>query len=244
MVLQSVGRDFNPNWITGAVLELGRTAISVFVLTLTMIASGASAESGKQFAYSGIAFDLPSQPLGTALEAFARISSREVLYDGALAVGRRSSVVDGTYTPEVALQILLAGTGLRADFKDADFFIVGLAPAEKAARGHRSAEQARYYGRLQASLRTAFCGKSVLPDGNRIAARLWVGQWGQVLQVKALGSTGGSELDARVEAVLRGLRLGSPPPADFAQPITIVVMPGDATEGCDSGRQPSVRAGP
>jgi hypothetical protein len=244
MVLQSVGRDFNLNWITGAVLELGRTAISVFVLTLTMIGSGASAESDKQLAYSGIAFDLPSQPLGTALEAFARVSNREVLYDGALAVGRRSSLVDGTYTPEVALQILLAGTGLRADFKDADFFVVGLAPAERAARGHRSAVQARYYGRLQASLKTAFCGNSVLPDGNRIAARLWVGQWGQVLQVKALGPTGGSELDARVEAVLRGLRLGGPPPADFAQPITIVIMPGDATEVCDSGRQPSVKAGP
>jgi hypothetical protein len=244
MVLQSVERSFNPNWIAGAVLELGRTAISVFVLTLTMIGSGAGAESGRQLAYSGIAFDIPSQPLGIALEAFARIASREVLYDGALAVGRRSSLVDGVYTPEVALQILLAGTGLWADFKDADFFIVGLAPAERAAPGHRSVEQVRYYGRLQASLKTAFCGNNVLPDGNRVAARLWVGQWGQVLQVKALGSTGSSELDLHVEAALRGLRLGGPPPVDFAQPITIVIMPSDAAEGCDSGRQPPVKAGP
>jgi hypothetical protein len=247
MMLQRVGRDFKPNWIISAVFGLGRTAISVFVLTLTMIASGVGVESSKQPADGGIAFNIPSQPLGSALEAYARVSSREVLYDGALAVGRRSSLIDGIYTPEVALQILLAGTGLWADFKDADFFIVGLASAEKpvhASAGRRSAEHVRYYGRLQASLRTAFCGGSVLPDGNRVAARLWVGQWGQVLQVKKLGSTGSGELDQHVEAVLRGLKLGSPPPAGFAQPITIVIMPSDATQDCDSARQPPVKAGP
>jgi hypothetical protein len=246
MVLQRVGRDFKSNW-AGAACGLGRAVISVFVLAFTMIASGVGAESGKQPVHGGIAFNIPSQPLGTALEAYARISSREVLYDGALALGRRSSLVDGVYAPEVALQILLAGTGLWADFKDADFFIVGSASAEKpdhASAGRGSAEHARYYGRLQASLRTAFCGGRVLPDGNRVAARLWVGQWGQVLQVKELGSTGSGELDQQVETVLRGLRLGGPPPVDLAQPITIVIMPGDATHDCDSARQPPGKAGP
>lgn len=248
-MLQRVGREFEPGRHARVVLgfRLGWAAISVFMLTLTMITSGAGAESGKQPVYGGIVFNIPSQPLGTALETYARISSREVLYDGALAVGRRSSLVDGFYTPEVALQILLAGTGLWADIKDAEFFVVGLASAEKPAQasaGHRSAEHVRYYGRLQASLRTAFCGSSVLPDGNRVAARLWVGQLGQVLQVKKLGSTGSGELDQHVEAVLRGLRLGGPPPVGFAQPITIVIMPSDAAQDCDSARQPPVKAGP
>ena len=207
----------------------------------------AVAASGKQPADRGFVFNIPPQPLSTALEAYARISRREVLYDGALAVGRRSSLVDGFYAPEVALQILLAGSGLWADFKDADFFVVRLTSSEKpsqAATGRQSADHMRYYGRLQASLRTAFCGDSVLPEGNRVAARIWIGQWGQVLQVKQLGSTGRDELDQHVEAVLRGLKVNGPPPADFAQPITIVIMPSDAAPDCDSGRRSSVKAGP
>jgi hypothetical protein len=230
-------------------LRLACAVILVFALTLTAICPAAAAGAERQDVDGGIAFNIPPQPLATALEIYARISSREVLYEGALAAGRRSSLVEGVYTPEAALQILLAGTGLWADFKDANFFVVGLASTAKPASapaGRRSAEHMRYYGRLQASLKTAFCGTDVLPDGDRVAARLWVGQSGQVLQVKKLAPAGSVELDRQVEAVLRGLTLGGPPPADFAQPITIVIMPSapDAMQGCDTSRRLPLAAHP
>lgn len=195
-----------------------------------------------------IEFSIAPQPLGAALEVYARVSRRHVLYNGKLAEGHRSSLVDGIYTPEVALQVLLAGTGLWADFKDADFFVVGLAPIEAPGRdvARQSVEHRRYYGLLQARMKTAFCGMHVLPDDSRVAARLWVGQTGEVLQVKTLDVTGGHEVEQRVDRTLRGLRLGAPPPAGFAQPITIVVLPSalDGRQECESAHQRPTRAGP
>ncbi len=247
-MLQRGGREFKPDWIVGVVpgFRLGSAAILTFALTMAMMTLAVAA-SDRLPVGGGIGFNIPPQPLGTALETYARMSGREVLYDGALSLGRRSSLVDGVYAPEVALQILLAGTGLWADFKDPEFFILGLASPEKpdqASTGRRSTEQVRYYARLQASLKTAFCGNGVLPDGNRVAARLWIGQWGDVLQVERLGSTGRSELDQQVEKALHGLRLDGPPPAGFAQPVTIVIMPSDAALDCDNARRLPVRAGP
>ena len=190
-----------------------------------------------------LAFNIPSQPLGAALEVFARMSRREVLYDGALSEGRRSSLVEGIYTPEVALQILLAGTGLWADFKDTDFFVVGPVPTDASVRSgaaRQPLDHRRYYGLLQASLRTAFCGTHVVSDSSRIAARLWIGQAGEVLQVKTLGSTGSDQMDRSVDAALRQMSLGVAPPAGFAQPITIVVLPSDPDmrEDCAGRRVP------
>ncbi|WP_130580181.1 TonB C-terminal domain-containing protein [Bradyrhizobium sp. Leo170] len=202
--------------------------------------------SGKKAASSSLAFNIPSQPLGTALEVYARISSREVLYDGALSEGRRSSLVEGIYTPEVALQILLAGTGLWADFKDTDFFVVGPVPADATVRGgatRQPLDHRRYYGLLQAGLKAVFCGTPAVPDSSRIAARLWIGQAGQVLQVKTLSSTGSDQMDRSVDAALRQISLGVAPPAGFAQPITIVVLPNDPDMRQDCGRRVPSRTG-
>ncbi|WP_407181487.1 TonB family protein [Bradyrhizobium sp. STM 3562] len=192
------------------------------------------------------AFDLPSQPLGAALEGYARISGREVLYDGRLAEGRRSSPVQGAYTAETALQILLAGSGLKADAKADGFFVLSRVPARSAAeRGLRlSAADTHYYGVLQAGLRAELCGSHALPETGRIAARLWLSQTGAVLQARLLGSTGNSEWDQRAIAALRRLQIAGPPPG-FAQPVTIVVLPrpSDGDDGCAAQRQSPTRAG-
>jgi TonB family protein len=215
------------SWTLFAVSVVLVLCISTFISNPGAADSGVS---GKRAASSSRAFNIPSQPLGAALEVYARISSREVLYDGALSEGRRSSLVEGNYTPEVALQILLAGTGLWADFKDTDFFVVGPVPTDARVQGgvaRQPSDHRRYYGLLQAGLRTVFCGTRSVRDSSRIAARLWIGQAGQVLQVKTLSSTGSDEMDRSVDAALRQISLGVAPPAGFAQPITIVVLPSD-----------------
>lgn len=225
--------------------RVDRLAISVFGLVLT-IASPVSAVEIRQHPGRGdIVFKILAQPLERALEIYARSSGREILYDSALANGRRSSLVDGIYTPEVGLQILLAGTGLVADFKDSGFFVVEPPPAKTStvAAAKRPDDNTRYYGRLQTSLKVAFCANRVLPDDQRVAARLWIDPYGGILQAKTL-TYNGSEVDSRVEEVLRGLRIGSAPPAGFAQPITIVIMPGDAARDCDSIRLFPTTAGP
>ena len=57
-------------------------------------------------------FNIASQPLGTALNAFAEATGWQVNVPTELITGRTSSGISGSYQPEEALQALLAGTGM------------------------------------------------------------------------------------------------------------------------------------
>lgn len=61
-------------------------------------------------------FDIPPQALASALASFGEATNLQILYDAALARGLRTEGVSGSYIPEQALRILLAGTGLTARF--------------------------------------------------------------------------------------------------------------------------------
>jgi len=186
---------------------------ALVVLALSVVASEAA--SGRSVAR----YDIPAQSLAPALESYARVSSREVLYDGRLAEGRRSSLVQGSYPADVALRILLAGSGLEASNKDDRFFMLSPQPAE-AAPGQAALYD--FYAKLQAALRSAWCHQQSWPGARRVAARLWLDDAGRVLQVKLLAASIGGNDEARAVAVLRRLQVGQPPPG-FAQPVTIVI---------------------
>ncbi len=66
-----------------------------------------------------IEFNIPAQPLTSALNTFAEISGRQVSYPAELAKGRSSSPVIGMHSPDTALGLLLGGTGLTYRFTDA-----------------------------------------------------------------------------------------------------------------------------
>src|SRR6202012_6261247 len=59
-------------------------------------------------------FDIAAQPLVNALDAYSSLTGFETLYDSAIARGRSSSAVQGTFTAADALRIMLAGTSLSA----------------------------------------------------------------------------------------------------------------------------------
>jgi hypothetical protein len=198
-----------------------------------------------------MAFDIPSQSLSEALETYGDITGWEVLYNSNFAVGRRSGAVKGRFTPPGALQVLLAGTGLMARYTDANSFVLVPAtrPAINSGRAASPPPRWYYYGRIQDSLRTALCRNDAAQPGHyRIAAQFWIGPTGDVAHYQRLGSTGQSETDSRIDRTLSNLRIGAPPPAGFAEPVTILVVPQapNVSLSCDSdpaGLQP-VRAGP
>ncbi|MBR1220903.1 STN domain-containing protein [Bradyrhizobium sp. U87765 SZCCT0131] len=204
--------------------------VAAFFLIMQCVSSSLPHADATEYRSTGAAplhFHIAALPLGDALEIFARVSGREILYAGELATGRRSAAVDGAYRPETALQILLAGTGLLADAKDDGVFVV-MRQDVAGANGVRNAvSESAYYGRIQTALRRTFCGWPVSPIERRVAARLWIGPSGEVLQVKGLAEAD-SERD-RIEVALRGLRIG-PPPSGFAQPVTIVIRSGPLDE--------------
>ncbi|AXK80669.1 hypothetical protein DW352_09195 [Pseudolabrys taiwanensis] len=85
-----------------------------------------------------INFDLAPQPLGTALVAFANQTGMTALVDGELASGLQSSSVIGRFSPQDALQVLLAGTGLVIRYAGANAFTVGLPPPQASVGTQRS----------------------------------------------------------------------------------------------------------
>jgi hypothetical protein len=196
--------------------------------------TGFAAGQGKNPADS-VTFDIPSQPLISALESYGAASKREVLYDARLATDRVSTEVKGTFAPPEALRILLSGTGLVGRFASETAVVV--VPSLPSVAGQRAPTvdtkkdgnpllRARYYGLVQDRIRDAFCRREALRPGNyRIAVRFWVAPTGAVQQTQLLSRTGDGRMDQAIETTLRELRIGEVPPPGVSQPFTMLVLP-------------------
>jgi iron complex outermembrane receptor protein len=64
-------------------------------------------------------FNIPAGPLAPTLNRFADETGVQLVYDAALAEGRNTAGVSGTYTPDQALQQILSGTGVTYRFTNA-----------------------------------------------------------------------------------------------------------------------------
>ncbi|WP_227878876.1 TonB-dependent receptor domain-containing protein [Caulobacter segnis] len=82
-------------------------------------------------------FDIPAQPLSQALNQLAVRSDREILFSPALTRARVSPPLVGVFTPEEALQRLLAGSGLTVRIEGRSFLVVP-APAPAPAAEARA----------------------------------------------------------------------------------------------------------
>ena len=101
----------------------GGHAMVVLLLATTALATGLLAETAKAdtraLAEGTVlaqgterSFDIPAQPLSDALIAFGRQAGFQVSMDAALVEGREAAAVRGSMDWRVALDALLAGTGL------------------------------------------------------------------------------------------------------------------------------------
>jgi iron complex outermembrane recepter protein len=70
---------------------------------------GRPAHCGEPTVYS---LHIASQPLDGALQEFSRQSGVQVIFFSRLTAGRRAPLLDGRYTIEAAMSVLLAGTKL------------------------------------------------------------------------------------------------------------------------------------
>ena len=88
-------------------------ASSVLSCVWTLTCSSAFAQAQPAAASSqGIIFQIPAQPLSSAISAFINQSGWQISYSSELVRGRRSSELSGSLTPVAALQRLVAGTGI------------------------------------------------------------------------------------------------------------------------------------
>lgn len=197
-------------------------------------------------------YDIPAQSLAAAVEAYAVASGIQVLYDRPVGAEPRSPGVRGSFTPQAALDQLLAGTGLLARFAGPRNVILEASPAAPAAgdpdgppRGlasldlgtvhvaapppiepaDRSIAEARLYGGLvKAYVTTALATDAKTSKEPYVAGiSIWIDPSGALQKVVVFNSTGNKRIDAAICAVLGRLVLAERPPEHFPQPVNMQI---------------------
>lgn len=204
----------------------------LFSVALALLASPwASAQN----ASTEFQFDIPAQSLSSALDAFSEATGILPAYNGNLSQGHLSSEVKGRLPADVALPILLEGTGLIAEFTTTGAFVIipGTDSTTQSpggiARAYLAAQEPalqHYSGIVQATVTAALCERQETRPGEyRLALSFRIGSTGRLLGLRLLGTSGDERRDEAVVDALRGLSLDEPPPPHTAQPFTMIVLP-------------------
>jgi hypothetical protein len=186
-----------------------------------------------------IRFDIPAQPLVTALRAYSEATGLAVLIDDPLTQGRQSPGVQGVFDPADALRELLVGTGLRAQYAAHGAFTVvpdakpgaetnlsfAGSPPDDDHGDMPSFVEENYARELQTRITAALCSSAKTRPGTfRLAMQLWITDTGMIEKVNPLDTTGDDGTDRAIASAVRGVRL-SPPPAAMPQPVTLLLRP-------------------
>lgn len=200
-------------------------------LGLVLAADPALAQDGRT------SFDIPAQPLATALEAFSTASGYQILMADPGAGTIRSNAINGVHPSRDALLQMVAGTGLKVRFTAAQAAV--LVPDVRSegtpTPGPQRRDQERYEAALQNDVMLALCRDAATRPGQyRTALDLWVGSSGRIYRAELLGSTGDPVRDKRIVAVLLALA-SAPPPPGLARPTTLLFLPkpSDSARMCD-----------
>lgn len=194
------------------------------------------------------AFDLPAQPLETALAAFCDVTGSQILYESAHTAGRRSAPLNGAFTREEALRRLLDGTGLTARGTVSEAFTLvpgaplppnpGPASALPLELPRTWRPFAAFLGAAQADIVASLCEAALLSSGmGTLSVRFKIAPSGEIAPVRLLHSSGNRLWDDAVVAVLNRVTL-VPPPRDLPQPITLSIGGGGDGEDICSPATP------
>ncbi len=228
---------FAPEWRAGSIGRM-KSAFNV-AMALTLMAGAALAQNDP------IVFDIPAQPLASALERYSDVTGKDLLYNSNLASGRISRRIRGAMPSDAALVALLGDSGLSTRQLANGSILLSPAPAELDAR--TSLAVADYYGRIQAGLRAALCRDDQARPGHyRIVLRMSIDAHGRLTRYEQFGSGGSTEADAAIRRALGQLDFRAAPPAELRQPIVIAITPKapGVTMGCDHVADYSARTAP
>jgi hypothetical protein len=193
-----------------------------------------------------LAFNIPSQPLTTALQAYGEATGVQVLYESSSANGQRSAPVEGNFTADAALKALLTGTDLKvryirpnaitlarpsldsdlppaSPFVSADLSLEPLRVQASADEGDRSRRD--YSEIVRNDVESALRKNAKTRSGNyRFGADLWVDSSRIVRRTELFQSTGDRNRDAAVSATLQGLMISREAPTNAPSPVHVLVV--------------------
>jgi hypothetical protein len=192
-----------------------------------------------------IVFDIPSEPLASALQDFSQRSGIELFYESAITDGLESTPLKGAYTSRDALRRLLSGTGFivhynlhnavslslptMADPSLEQDHSLGAASLSLGAlnvvAGAPDGEQLQEFAEaLQNDVSTALTKNPDVRSGNyRIRIKLWIDPSRAIRRAVVTQTTGDAARDAAIATVLQGLVITRAPPLGLAQPVRVIV---------------------
>ncbi|WP_225704709.1 STN domain-containing protein [Bradyrhizobium cenepequi] len=191
-------------------------------------------------------FNIPAQPLIDALQAYSQQAGVQVMFETTSAADLRSQSVNGEYTPQAALLMLLADTDLRVRYSRTN--AVTLAPASAPdpdeppihppgsaditlgtlrVRGTSDASDrnlGEYIGLVQSDIQKALKGGRNRRGEYRVGVKLWVTPSSRTVDRAELdGSTGDVDRDSSITEALRGLVLSQQAPPNMPLPIRFMI---------------------
>jgi hypothetical protein len=191
-------------------------------------------------------FNIPSQPLAGALQAYGEIAGVQVLYESALAEGRRSVAVKGNFTLEAALRVLLSATDLNVFYTRPDAITIAQPPNERVAvidplaridlslaplRVHASVESEEtsrlqeYSEALQGDIQGVLSKDARTRSGTyRADLKIWIDPSRTIQKTTLIRSTGNEVRDAAIVKDLNGLIISQTPPVNTPQPVRISIF--------------------
>jgi Secretin and TonB N terminus short domain/TonB C terminal len=195
-----------------------------------------------------ITFQIPAQPLATALQAYGQRAGVQVLYESDSAAGRQSVAVEGQFTRNQALELLLSGSNLEVHYTKSDAITIAPRnvggkdepPADPLVKADLSIGELRvhapsqsggigplqdYSESVQLDIQSALRKNPKTRSGNyRAVLDLWIDSARVIQRTAMLQSTGEADRDTAVTAALQGLTTSRPPPANAPQPIRVVIV--------------------
>ena len=194
-----------------------------------------------------IYYNIPPQPLSSALETFASASGLQIIYEKPPRTFQGLAGVVGCMDRTTALSVLLKNSGMIIRFYNAQDVVLGLADNEGVAeiesgrplpsnitllpvreldvRGQRGA--VRGFNWLYAKMVENKIRKALLQDPSTnnanylVGIQLWMTSYGNLGRFRLVSSSGDGHRDEAISSVVRSVTVQLPPPSDLAQPITV-----------------------
>jgi hypothetical protein len=227
-------------------------AFAVVAVLLTCDAEARAADPDRPVSSNATRlFNIPSQQLRPALEAYSVVTGAQLIYDSRLADGRRSQRVVGVFKPETALRMLLEGSDLTVRYTGPlDITLVpiehratGLEPGERpssegtgalaldtlyveVAPGSEDRPDFSQYGRaVRQALKQALARNSATSDRiYQVQFDLWIDERGRVSKSLQRRSCGRPDLDQAIAKVIDGLLLKDSPPVGMPLPMRVTIV--------------------
>jgi len=225
---------------------LGR-AVAVLAVLFALGAMVSAMAAGDDPKYlEPLAFSIPSQPLATALQAYSTVTGTQLLYESRAGTGRTSTRVEGTFTRDTALRILLTDTDLTVRYTRANSITLSPAasdadtpPEAVFAKADLSLETLRvrgpadrsdpaqlraYTGVIQSDIQQALKKDGRTRNGSYSAGiRLWIDGPRTIRRTEMFRSSGDLDRDGVISRLLDGLQISQAPPAHTPQPVLVMI---------------------